>query len=226
MAQQRRYKLEQPRDFSNTSLYFTDLTTTPKTHHLHENNHEQLNADSTFRPIVIDLKAARRRRHSYEIALQQQQSLIIPHINQPHVNEDHYFTAFNEDSSNAMIIKEKNRRLENQRQHQSSNYRRSDPSYQISSDGVCCCSTSVGSNMSNSDEDGCCECGDCCNSDSCDCCECDCDCCDCNGCDGDCCDCSGCDCGGCDCGGGDCDGGDCCVAVLACCLLGCCTGGE
>ncbi|CAF1024105.1 unnamed protein product [Adineta steineri] len=221
MAQQRRYKLEQPRDFSNTSLYFTDLTTTPKTHHLHGNNYEQLNADSTFRPIVIDLKAARGRRHSYEIALQQQQSLIIPHNNQPHVNEDHYFTAFNEYSTNKMIIKEKNRRLENKRQHRSSKYSRSDPSYQISSDGVCCCSTGVGSNMLNSDEDGCCECEACCNSDSCDCCECDCDCCDCNGCDGDCCDCSGCDCGG-----GDFGGCDCCLAVLACCLLGCCMGGE
>ncbi|CAF0816303.1 unnamed protein product [Adineta steineri] len=209
MAEQLRYNLEQPRDFSNDLFFITGVNTTSKNHYLYDNNHEQLNANSTFRPMTIDLNAAWNEGYLYETA--QQQPIVIPNINQPHVNEDPYFTAFNKDSTNAMIINERRRRLENkrQRQHRSSNYRRSrrvTPT--TSSDDVycCCCCTDIGSSTSNSDEDGFCECGDCCTADSC----------DCSGCD---CDCGSCNCGGCDCG--SCDGDACegCVSILVCCLL-------
>ncbi|CAF4193819.1 unnamed protein product [Adineta steineri] len=109
MEQQLRYTLEQSRDFSNTFLYFTDLTTAPKNHHLHGNNHKQLNANSTFRPMVINLYAARKAGHLHKTT--QQKSLIIPHINQPRINENHYLPEFNKDFTNEMIIKEKSRRL-------------------------------------------------------------------------------------------------------------------
>ncbi|CAF0825815.1 unnamed protein product [Adineta steineri] len=214
MTEQLRYKLEQPRDFSNTSLYFTDLTTAPKNHHSHRNNHKQLNADSTFPPMVINLNAAQKEGHSYETA--QEKSLIIPHINRPRINENHYLPEFNKDSTNAMIINEKNRRLENKRQyrpseccrfHRSSKCcrsRRISPTTSLDDICCCCCFTHIGPSTLNSNEDGCYECGDCCTTDSCDC--------------------SGCDCGSCDCGGCDCVscvGGAChgCVVILECCLL-------
>ncbi|CAF0766486.1 unnamed protein product [Adineta steineri] len=201
MPRQPRYKLEQPRYYSNNPFNGNHLTTTPKIHYISRNNHDQLNANSTFRPVTIDLKAARERRQSYKIA--QQQPSIIPHINQPRINENHYLAPFNENVTNEMERKEKKRRLENKRQHQSSKrYRshrsskssRSDRSSQTSSGdvGCCCCTTDFGSNTSNSDddgsyvidlspntsnlhEDGCGECGNCCSTDTCDCSGCECD---------------------------------------------------
>ncbi|CAF0816437.1 unnamed protein product [Adineta steineri] len=109
MARQPKYKLEQPRNSSDNPFYVTNLTSTPKNHHSHENNHEQLNADSTFRPMVINLYAARKAGHLHKTT--QQKSLIIPHINQPRINENHYLPEFNKDFTNEMIINEKSRRL-------------------------------------------------------------------------------------------------------------------
>ncbi|CAF4004695.1 unnamed protein product [Adineta steineri] len=95
MARQPKYKLEQPRNSSDNPFDVTNLTTIPRNHHSHGNNHEQTNADSNFRYIHIDLIAARKNGQSYEIP--QQQPSIIPNINRPHINED---------STNEMILQD------------------------------------------------------------------------------------------------------------------------
>ncbi|CAF4193801.1 unnamed protein product, partial [Adineta steineri] len=51
MARQPKYKLEQPRNSSDNPFDVTNLTTIPRNHHIYKNNHEQLYADPTFRPI-------------------------------------------------------------------------------------------------------------------------------------------------------------------------------
>ncbi|CAF0766552.1 unnamed protein product [Adineta steineri] len=154
MEQRRKYKLEQPRNSSNNPLYGNHLTTSPKSHYIYNNTYEQLKANSTFRDIHINLKAAREKGQSYEIP--QQQPFINRNINQPRINENHYFAESNEDFTNEMERKEKNRRLENKRQHRLSKYRRSHRSSQTSSDDVGYRSspTDFSPNTSNANKDG------------------------------------------------------------------------